>query len=64
MTDLVTPRFRLRAFHDGDLARMVEAIDDWAVSQWLDTPPIPTGKRTAGPGSRRSARTMPAGGRG
>ncbi len=41
VTERLTPRFRLRAFHDGDLARMVEAIDDWAVSQWLDTPPYP-----------------------
>ena len=37
MTELVTPRLRLRPFRDGDLARMVEALDDWAVAQWLGT---------------------------
>jgi RimJ/RimL family protein N-acetyltransferase len=41
MTELLTPRLRLRPFRDGDLVRMVEALGDWAVSQWLDTPPYP-----------------------
>lgn len=44
MTDLRTERLRLRPFHAGDLARMVEALADWRVSQWLDTPPYPYGE--------------------
>lgn len=43
MTTLVTPRLHLRPFHDGDLPRLVEALADWAVSQWLASPPYPYG---------------------
>lgn len=43
MAELLTPRLRLRSFRNGDLPRLLEAMNDWAVQQWLDTPAYPYG---------------------
>jgi RimJ/RimL family protein N-acetyltransferase len=32
---------RLRPFGQGDLTRIVNGLGDWAVSQWVATPPFP-----------------------
>ncbi|MGH6947433.1 MAG: GNAT family N-acetyltransferase [Kiloniellales bacterium] len=43
MVELLTPRLSLRPFQGGDLPRLLEAMNDWAVQQWLDTPSYPYG---------------------
>jgi len=35
---------RLRPFRQGDLAEIVNGLGDWAVSQWVATPPFPYGE--------------------
>lgn len=44
MPEILTDRLTLRAFRPGDLPRLLEAMQDWAVQQWLDTPPWPYGE--------------------
>lgn len=39
--EIVTDRLRLRPHVDGDLVRLVEALSDWRVSEWLEAPPWP-----------------------
>lgn len=41
MAEILTERLRLRAVARGDLGRIVEAMSDWAVQQWLEDPPYP-----------------------
>ena len=41
MPEILTERLKLRAFRLGDLPRLLEAMQDWSVQQWLDTPPWP-----------------------
>ena len=36
-----TERLRLRAFVEDDHAAIVAAMNDWAVAQWLGSPPYP-----------------------
>lgn len=36
-----TPRLRLRPVQAPDLPRLVEALNDWGVTQWLARPPFP-----------------------
>lgn len=43
MVELLTPRLSLRPFRGEDLPRLLEAMNDWAVQQWLDTPSYPYG---------------------
>ena len=44
MPEILTERLKLRAFRPGDLLRLLEAMQDWSVQQWLDTPPWPYGE--------------------
>ena len=36
-----TARLRLRAATEADVPRVAEALNDWAVAQWLNRPPFP-----------------------
>lgn len=41
MAEILTERLCLRAVARRDLGRIVEAMSDWAVQQWLEDPPYP-----------------------
>lgn len=44
MPEILTNRLKLRALRSHDLPRLLEAMRDWSVQQWLDSPPWPYGE--------------------